>query len=101
MITSTQSEASITPLARNSDPITSHEAADAAQAMRKHHHSAIMACLSHVGAMGKDGIASFTKLEGVQVARRLPELAALGLARTTGRKVRSDTGRMEREWEAV
>ena len=98
MITSTQSEASITPLARNSDPITSHAAADQAQAMRKQHHGAILACLSFAGAMGKDEIAHFTNLTGVQVCRRLPELQKLGLVRPTVRTVRSDTGRQEREW---
>jgi len=90
-----------TPLARNSDPITSHIAADEARELRKRHHAAILACLSTSGAMGKDGIASFTRLSGVQCARRLPELRKLGLVRTTGRLVRSDTGRLEREWEAV
>ncbi len=34
-----------TPLARNSDPITSHAAADQAQAMRKQHHAAILGAL--------------------------------------------------------
>ena len=100
MITSTQSEASITPLARNSDPITSHAAADQAQAMRHAHHTAILGAL-RTGAMGKDDIAHFTALTGVQIARRLPELQKLGLVRPTGRTVRSDTGRQEREWEAV
>ena len=101
MITSTQSEASITPLARNNDPITSHSASDQAQAMRLAHHAAILACLYVMGPMGKDGIGSFTRLSGEQVCRRLPELLNLGQARPTGRTVRSDTGRQEREWEAV
>ena len=90
-----------TPLARNIDPITSHAAADQAQAMRKQHHAAILACLYTIGPMGKDGIGSFTRLSGEQVCRRLPELQKLGLVRPTGRTVRSDTGRQEREWEAV
>ena len=90
-----------TPRARNSDPITSHAAADQAQAMRHQHHAAILACLGTVGALGKDEIAGFTKLTGVQVCRRLPELQKLGLVRPTGKTVRSDTGRQEREWEAV
>ncbi len=89
-----------TPLARNSDPITSHAAADQAQAMRHAHHTAILGAL-RTGAMGKDEIAHFTALNGVQVCRRLPGLQALGLVRPTGRTVRSDTGRQEREWEAV
>ena len=89
-----------TALARNSDPITSHAAADQAQAMRHAHHTAILGAL-RTGAMGKDDIAHFTALTGVQIARRLPELQKLGLVRPTGRTVRSDTGRKEREWEAM
>jgi len=91
-----------TPLARNSDPITSHMAADASKALREKHHAAILLCLRYLGRMGKDEIAAhFNCMTGVQVARRLPELQKLGLVRTTGRLVRSDTGRLEREWEAV
>lgn len=40
-------------------------------------------------------------LDGVAIARRLPELQRQGLAIPTGRTVPSNTGRAEREWIAV
>lgn len=89
------------PLARNSDPITSHAAADEAKALRHEHQALILDCLKHQGPAGKDAIARRTGLTGVQVCRRLPELAHAFLIRETGANVRSDSGRAEREWEVV
>lgn len=88
-------------LARNSDHITSHAAADACKALSSEHRAAILACLIEQGPAGKDTIARRTGLQGVQICRRLPELARAGLIRETGAQVCSDTGRLEREWEAV
>ena len=89
------------PLARNSDPSTSHAAADAAKELQARHHRIIVACLKEHGPLGKDGIAARTQLTGVAVARRMVELERSGLARLTGKTVQSTTGRAEREWEAV
>jgi len=36
-----------TPLARNSDPSTSHAAADDAKQLQARHHRIIVACLKH------------------------------------------------------
>lgn len=89
------------PLARTSDPITSHAAANAAKDLQARHHRIILVCLKQHGALGKDGIAARTNLTGVAVARRMVELERAGLAKTTGRTVPSTTGRAEREWVAA
>jgi predicted ArsR family transcriptional regulator len=86
------------PRARESDPITSWIAADQAKDLAKRHHKLILSALK-IGNMGKDGICSVTGLDGVQVARRLPELQRQGLVCLTGKTVRSLTGRPEREWQ--
>ena len=89
------------PQARGKDPETSKAAARAAVELAAQHNESILECLRHWGKLGKDGIASRTRLTGVQVARRLPELQSLGLVRLTGKRVASTAGRSEREWEAV
>jgi DNA-binding transcriptional regulator LsrR (DeoR family) len=58
----------------------------------------IVACLQLHGALGKDGIAKHTGLDGNQVARRLNELLKEGQICLTGNQVKSNSGRMEREW---
>lgn len=83
--------------ARNSDPVTSWLAADQATNLAKRHYQIILEALKK-GNMGKDGICSVTGLNGVQVARRLPELQKQGLVYLTGKHVKSFTGRFEREW---
>lgn len=89
------------PMARRTDPVTSHNAAGSARALAKHHCKAIVLSLWLHGPMGKDAIARRLGLTGVMVARRLPELERQGKAMPTGRTVTSDTGRQEREWRAV
>lgn len=86
------------PMARASDPITSHEAAAQAKELQARHHRLILAALEQHGASGKDRLAAITGMSGVQIARRLPELLKAGRVRLTGREVRSDSGRNEREW---
>jgi len=39
-------------------------------------------------------------LDGNQVARRLNEMKVLGLIHLTGKTVKSNSGRNEREWSA-
>jgi predicted transcriptional regulator len=84
--------------ARSLDPATSHAAADQAQDLARQHFDLIVGCLQRFGARGKDGIAELTGLDGNQVARRLPELAKIGLVELTGRVTKSKSGRAEREW---
>lgn len=88
------------PRARASDPGTSHAAASTAKELQQHHCEIIRAALEKYGPMGKDGIAARTRLDGVQVCRRLVELWRANLVRVTGRNVKSTAGRDEREWMA-
>jgi len=86
---------------RSSDPVTSYEAADAAKDLAAKHFSTIVDCLQAHGALGKDGIARHSGLDANQVARRLNELEKMNLIQLTGRTVKSQAGRNEREWRAV
>jgi hypothetical protein len=86
------------PLARRSDPVTSHLAAAQAGELQAAHQREILAALK-LGPAGKSEIAARSKLDGHAVARRLPELQRKGLASPTGRTVPSTSGREEREWQ--
>ncbi len=57
------------PRVRTTDPLTSFEAAEAIKPAASKHYLIILDCLRTHGALGKDGIASLTKLESNQVAR--------------------------------
>ena len=87
--------------ARNTDPITSWQAADEAKDLAKAHAALILKTLIEQGPLGKDGIAFFAVLDGHQVARRLPEMERDGLVGLTGRTVKSIANRAEREWYAI
>lgn len=89
------------PLARNTDPVTSHMAARDAKELAARHHRIVLACLEQHGPSGKDRIAALTSLSGVAVCRRLSELEKAGNARPTGKHVQSAAGRSEREWERI
>jgi predicted transcriptional regulator len=86
------------PRVRASDPLTSFEAAEEIKPVIADHHRIIQACLQEYGALGKDGIAALTNLDGNQVARRLNEMKIIGLIELTGNTVKSNSGRNEREW---
>ena len=86
--------------ARSLDPVTSHAAAEQVD-FASQHFDKILDCLQRFGARGKDGIAELTGLDGNQVARRLPEMARVGLVELTGRTTKSNSGRSEREWRFV
>jgi predicted transcriptional regulator len=88
------------PRVRTTDPLTSFEAAEAIKLVVNKHYDIILECLQTYGALGKDGIASLTKLESNQVARRLNEMQKIGLIHLTGKTVKSNSGRNEREWSA-
>jgi predicted transcriptional regulator len=89
------------PRVRSTDPVTSFEAAEAIKPVVEDHHKIIQACLQEYGALGKDGIAGLTNLDGNQVARRLNEMKVIGLIELTGKMVRSNSGRNEREWNVI
>jgi predicted transcriptional regulator len=86
------------PRVRKTDPVTSFEAAEAIKPVVSQHYQIILECLQAHGALGKDGIASLTNLDGNQVARRLNEMQKIGLIHLTGKTVKSNSGRNEREW---
>jgi len=86
------------PRVRTTDPVTSFEAADAIKPVVSHHYQIIQECLKTYGPLGKDGIAAMTNLEGNQIARRLNEMQKIGLIHLTGKTVKSNSGRNEREW---
>ena len=88
-------------IARNTDPSTSWAAADSAKALAAQHATIIIQALVRYGAMGKDGIAAITGLDGNQVARRLSELERNHEILLTGRNVQSKSGRVEREWKVM
>jgi hypothetical protein len=85
------------PRARNTDPITSYEAADKVD-FSGEHYDIILGCLTKYGPLGKDGIAARSNLDGNQVARRLSEMMKLGFIELTGETVKSACNRNEREW---
>jgi predicted transcriptional regulator len=88
------------PRVRKTDPVTSHEAAESIKPVVSHHFQTILECLQTYGPLGKDGISAMTNLESNQVARRLNEMQKIGLIKLTGKTVKSDSGRSEREWTA-
>jgi predicted transcriptional regulator len=88
------------PRVRKDDPITSYEAADSIKEVAAKHHKVIHDCLKQHGPLGKDGIALITGLESNQVARRMNEMKVIGLVYLTGKTVKSNSGRNEREWTA-
>lgn len=67
------------PLARRTDPETSHEAAARAAQFQCRHIALIYCALKDHGPMNKDGIARRTGLDAVAVARRGKEMERAGL----------------------
>jgi len=88
------------PRVRKEDPITSYEAADSIVDSASKHWKVIQECLKENGPLGKDGIARLTGLDGNQVARRMNEMKVMGMVFLTGKTVKSQSGRNEREWTA-
>ena len=87
------------PRVRADDPVTSYEAADKIKSVVQEHYQEIIDCLKRYGPQGKDGISYNSTLDANQVARRLSEMERLGYIEQTGNKVKSNTGRNEREWQ--
>ena len=86
---------------RHTDPRTSQIAAGLANQFASRHRALVLACLKAHGANGKTVIGMLTGLGDVAVARRLPELEAMGFVEPTGRHALSDSGRLERVWKAT
>lgn len=87
--------------ARSTDPQTSHEAAAAANELAQGHYALILGALGLHGAQTIYELADRTGLSAVQVARRLPEMAATApaMARRTTRTRPSPSGRGCTVWE--
>jgi hypothetical protein len=80
--------------ARKTDPHTSHLAA---KSMNPSAHYALIISALYTPA-GKTLIAKRSGLHHGQVARRLTELERNGIIGLTGKTVKSDSNRQEREW---
>ena len=89
------------PRARKVDPTTSQEAATSIKEVAPIHMQRIHECLHEHGPMGKDSIAMALDMNPNQVSRRLPEMQTMGLVACTGKTVKSNSGRQEREWRAL
>jgi len=75
------------PLARRSDPVTSHQAAARAASFAVSHRNRIMAVLTEPLTIKEIAArCSGDDIDHVAVARRMPELKALGLAQPTDEK---------------
>jgi len=72
-----------TALARNTDPASSHEAAERAESFRECHYRRILAALVG-GSMTSPEIAQRCGLDQIQVSRRLPEMEREGLVARAG-----------------
>lgn len=83
------------PRVRNTDPDTSHAAADQAAELATKHHGIIMVALETPGTIYD--IAARTDLDHNAVARRMSELERLDLAYPEGQK-KGASGRMCRVW---
>lgn len=83
------------PRVRNTDPDTSHAAADQAAELAANHHGIILHALEQPGTIYD--IASRTTLDHNAIARRMSELERLDLAYTDGKK-KGASGRMCRVW---
>lgn len=90
------------PLARNTDPVTSHQAASQAVALQARHVAIILQALKDAAPYGltKDEIAEVTRLDATQVARRGKD--GLGSLWRVGPETRQgNTGRACRVWFAL
>jgi predicted ArsR family transcriptional regulator len=83
------------PRVRNTDPDTSHAAADQATDLATKHHGIIIAALEQPGTIYD--IAARTDLDHNAVARRMSELERMDLVYTDGQK-KGASGRMCRVW---
>ena len=86
---------SYAPQARKTDPFTSHLAA---QSMNPSAHYGLIIDALKVSAAGKTLIGKRSGLDHNQVSRRLIELERSGIIGLTGKTVKSNSNRQEREW---
>jgi hypothetical protein len=83
------------PRARNTDPDTSHMAADEATELATRHHRMIMAVMDQPGTVYD--LELRTELDHHQISKRMSELEKMDLVYTDGKK-KGAAGRMCRVW---
>ena len=92
-----------TPIARNTDPITSHLAAEhvTKSGARAHQNAQVAAAVR--AFPGKTGfeLAMASQIDRYVVARRLPECERAGLVHREGARKCGVTGRMALTWAAT
>lgn len=86
------------PRARRKDPETSHQAAAKASGLAQDHCRLITLALQEHGPQTIYELAARTRLSHVQIARRLPELAAADFVVVTNETRAGSTGRQCRVW---
>lgn len=91
----------INPLARRSDPATSHEAAQMAVEFAGTHCDRIHAALVQCGPMDPEQIGAMVGLEPYSVRKRLSTLQHAKQAEPTGETVPTTSGRHQRVWRAL
>lgn len=88
-------------LARNSDPITSHAAADSMRGISEAQRARIVKTLEASGPLGAEQIGDVMRLHAHEIRRRTSELERDGLIEPTGDTRRTRSGRAERIWRLV
>ena len=90
------------PLARSTDPVTSHlSAARFTASRRQSQKSRILAAVEALPLHTSAEIAAKTGIDRYVVARRLPDLRTDGKVRNRGSRVCTQTGERALVWERV
>lgn len=89
------------PQARNSDPITSHAAADSIRGISSAQRERIVKVLASSGPLGAEQIGDVMRLDAYAIRKRTAELQHEKLIEPTGDTRRTRTGRAERIWRLV
>lgn len=88
-------------LARSTDPIQSHDAADRARQFASGHRALILEALRKHGPLTAHGVAAVTNLTPEKVDRRRHELVSAGLVRLLDEQRRTPSGGWAQVMEAV
>lgn len=92
------------PIARNTDPGTSHAAAreHTESGKRSDHANQILAVVrNHPGLTYREAASHLPVLEPVEVQRRLADLASIGLVERGEHRACNVSGRMAQTWRAA
>lgn len=88
-------------LARNSDPITSHAAADSMRGISEAQRARIVKTLEDSGPLGAEQIGDVMRIDAYSIRKRTAELQQAHLIEPTGDTRRTRSGRAERIWRLV